>query len=75
MEEKLDWTLCEIKRLFSDAIEGMIMGKRGRYRRRLQLMDDLKVRGSYVEAKKLAEDRIMWRVSIRRPAQRQCADD
>ena len=42
-------------------IEGKIEGKRGRGRKRIQMLNDLKERGNYVELKNRAQDRLKWR--------------
>ena len=46
-------------------IEGKIEGKRGRGRKRIQMLNDLKKRGNYVELKNRAQDRIKWRTSYK----------
>ena len=43
--------------LLMDALEGMMSGKRGRGRRRYQMVDNIRVEKSYVRMKRLAADR------------------
>ena len=49
--------------LLREIMEGKIEGKRGRGRKRIQVLDDLKKRGSYVELKSRAQNRGAWRKS------------
>jgi len=48
-----------------DVLEGRMLGKRTRARRRIQLIDDLLEEKNYTDLKKAAEDRSVWR-TIRR---------
>ncbi|KAJ4428641.1 hypothetical protein ANN_24686 [Periplaneta americana] len=47
--------------LLKDALEGMVNGRRVRGRRRYQVIDDIKMYGSYEETKRKAENRKYWR--------------
>jgi len=47
--------------LLCDILEGRMLGKRTRGRRRIQLIDDLLVKKNYTYLKKAAEDRSIWR--------------
>src|SRR5215475_5208233 len=46
-------------------IEGKIEGKRGRGRKRIQMINDLKERGNYVELKNRVQNRRKWRTSYK----------
>ncbi|KAJ4447161.1 hypothetical protein ANN_09162 [Periplaneta americana] len=48
--------------LLKDALEVMVNGKRVRGRKRYQIIDDIKIYGSYVETKRKAENRRDWRM-------------
>jgi len=47
--------------LLHDVLEGRMLGKRTRGRRRIQLIDDLLKEKYYRDLKKGAEDRSIWR--------------
>ena len=47
--------------LLTTAMEGIIEGEKGRVRRRMKLIDSIKIRGYYKETKRLACDRTAWR--------------
>jgi len=51
--------------LLHDVLEGRMLGKRTRGRRRAQLIEDLLEKKNYTDLKKAAEDRSVWR-TIRR---------
>ena len=51
--------------LLRDVLEGRMLGKRTRGRRRIQLIDDLLEKKNYTDLKKTAEDSSVWR-TIRR---------
>jgi len=51
--------------LLCDVLEGRMLGKRTRGRRRIQLIDELLENKNYTDLKKAAEDRSVWR-TIRR---------
>ena len=51
--------------LWHDGLEGRVLGKRTRDRRRAQLTDDLLEKKNYTDLKKAAEDRSVWR-TVRR---------
>ncbi|KAJ4444108.1 hypothetical protein ANN_05897 [Periplaneta americana] len=46
--------------LLKDPVEGMVNGRRVRGRRRYQMIDDIKIYGSYKETKRKAENRKDW---------------
>jgi len=48
-------------RLLHDVLEGRMLGKSVRGRRRIQLIDDLLEKKNYNDLKKVAEDRSVWR--------------
>ncbi|KAJ4433233.1 hypothetical protein ANN_15491 [Periplaneta americana] len=48
--------------LLKDALEGMMNGRRVRGRRRHQMIDDIKIYGSYAETRRKAENRKDWRM-------------
>ena len=48
--------------LLRDALEGMVEGRKVRGRKRYQLMDDIKLTGSYAITKRKAENRESWRL-------------
>ncbi|KAJ4447863.1 hypothetical protein ANN_09872 [Periplaneta americana] len=48
--------------LLKDALEEMTNGRRVRGRRRYQVIDDIKIYGSYAETKRKAEDKKDWRI-------------
>mgnify|MGYP006908191459 FL=1 len=48
--------------LLKDALEGMVNGRRVRGRRRYQMIDDIKIYGSYEETKRKTENRKYWRM-------------
>ena len=50
--------------LLLTALEGLVEGKRGRGRRRYQMVDNIKVEGSYWKMKRLAECRKEWRTTM-----------
>ncbi|KAJ4439409.1 hypothetical protein ANN_07533 [Periplaneta americana] len=47
--------------LLKDALQGMVNGRRVRGRRRYQMIDDIKIYGSYAEIKRKAENGKDWR--------------
>ncbi|KAJ4441154.1 hypothetical protein ANN_11005 [Periplaneta americana] len=49
------------KCLLKDALEGMVNGRRIRGRRIYQMIDDVKIYGSYEETKRKAENRKDWK--------------
>jgi len=51
--------------LLCDVLEGRVLGKRTRGRRKIQLINDLLEKKNYTDLKKAAEDRSVWR-AIRR---------
>jgi len=51
--------------LLRDVLEGRMLGKRTKDRRRIQLIDDLLEKKNYTDLKKAVEDRSVWR-TIRR---------
>jgi len=51
--------------LLGDVLEGRMLGKRTRGRRRIRLIDDLLDKKNYTDLKKTAEDRSVWR-TVRR---------
>ena len=50
--------------LFRDVIEGRMEGKRGRGRKRIMWLDDIKNRRNYGTMKRDAEDREKWKSSV-----------
>ncbi|KAJ4444857.1 hypothetical protein ANN_06654 [Periplaneta americana] len=62
-KKKRNWLGHWLRRncLLKDTLEGMVNGRRVRDRRRYQIMDDIKIYGSYEEAKKKAENMKDWR--------------
>ncbi|KAJ4432710.1 hypothetical protein ANN_21347 [Periplaneta americana] len=62
-KRKRNWLGHWLRRncLLKDALEGMENGRRVRGRRRYQIIDDIKIFGSYVETKRKAENRKDWR--------------
>ncbi|KAJ4438698.1 hypothetical protein ANN_14645 [Periplaneta americana] len=46
--------------LVKDALEGMVNGRRVRGRRRYQIIDEIKISGSYAETKRKTENRKDW---------------
>ena len=56
----MDRAYPEGEGLLKEVIEGKMEGKRPRGRRRIGLLDESK-KGSYVDMKRRAEDRQMWR--------------
>jgi len=59
------WVVCVNDGLLCDLLEGRMLGKRTRGRRRIQLIEDLLEKKNYTDLKKAAEDRSVWR-TIRR---------
>ena len=47
--------------LMKEVMEGRLVGKRGRGRRRIGMLDSLQEDGTYVTMKRKASDRTMWR--------------
>ena len=47
--------------LLKEVIEGRLMGKRGRGKRRIGMLDSLQEGGTYLTMKRKASDRTMWR--------------
>ncbi|KAJ4443343.1 hypothetical protein ANN_05011 [Periplaneta americana] len=62
-EEKKELVGSWLRRncLLKDALKGMVNRRRVRCRRRYQMIDDIKIYGSYEETKKKAENRKDWR--------------
>ncbi|KAJ4431738.1 hypothetical protein ANN_20341 [Periplaneta americana] len=63
-KRKTNWLGHWLRRncLLKDALEGMVNGRRVRGRRRYQMIDDIKIYGSYEETKRKAENRKDWRM-------------
>ncbi|KAJ4438519.1 hypothetical protein ANN_14464 [Periplaneta americana] len=63
-KRKRNWLGHWLRRNYplKDALEGMVNGRRVRGRRRYQMIDNIKVNGSYTEAKRKAENRKDWRM-------------
>ncbi|KAJ4436831.1 hypothetical protein ANN_16963 [Periplaneta americana] len=63
-KRKRNWLVHWMRRncLLKDAVEGMVNGRRVRGRRRYQMIDDIKIYGSYEETKRKAENRNDWRM-------------
>ena len=63
-KRKRNWLGHWLRRncLLKDALEGMVNGRRVRGRRRYQMIDDIKIYGSYAETKRKAENRKDWRL-------------
>ncbi|KAJ4446968.1 hypothetical protein ANN_13670 [Periplaneta americana] len=61
-EKELAESLVEKKLPTEDALEGMVNGRRVRGRRRYQMIDDIKIYGSYAETKRKAENWKDWRM-------------
>ena len=63
-KRKRNWLGHWLRRncLMKDALEGMVNGKKVRGRRRYQMIDNIKIYGSYVETKRKAENRKDWRM-------------
>jgi hypothetical protein len=59
---------CLLKHVIKGRIEGRleVIGRRGRRRRRKQLLDDLKKRRGYRKLKEKAVDCTLWRTCFRR---------
>ena len=47
--------------LLKEVMEGRLMGRRGRGRRRIGMLDSLQEDGTYVTMKRKASDRSVWR--------------
>ena len=63
-KRKRNW-LCHWLRRNSplkDALEGMVMGKKVRGRRRYQMIDNIMINGLYEDTKRKAEKRVEWRM-------------
>ncbi|KAJ4444315.1 hypothetical protein ANN_06107 [Periplaneta americana] len=62
-KKKRNWLGHWLRRncLVKNALEGMVKGRRVRSRRRYQMIDDIKIYGSYEETKRKAENRKDWR--------------
>ncbi|KAJ4445314.1 hypothetical protein ANN_07119 [Periplaneta americana] len=62
-KRKRNWLGHWLRRncLLKDALEGMVNGRRVRGRRRYQMIDDIKIYGSYEETKRKADNRKDWR--------------
>ncbi|KAJ4430925.1 hypothetical protein ANN_19518 [Periplaneta americana] len=63
-KRKRNWLGHSLRRnsLLKDALEGMVNGRRVRGRRRYQMVDDIKICGSYAETKSKADNRKDWRI-------------
>ncbi|KAJ4443847.1 hypothetical protein ANN_05634 [Periplaneta americana] len=63
-KRKRNWLGHWLRRncLLKDALEGMVNGRRVRGRRRYQMIDDIKIYGSYEETKRKVENRKDWRM-------------
>ncbi|KAJ4443459.1 hypothetical protein ANN_05128 [Periplaneta americana] len=63
-KRKRNWLGHWLRRncFLNDALEGMVNGRRLRGRRRYQIIDDIKIYGSYEETKRKAENRKDWRM-------------
>jgi len=64
MKRKRNWLGHWMRRncLMKDALEGMIHGRKIHGRRRYQLIDNIRVNGSYADTKRMAENRLEWRM-------------
>ncbi|KAJ4427854.1 hypothetical protein ANN_25633 [Periplaneta americana] len=60
--KRIGLSLVEKNCLLKDALEGMVNGRRVRGRRRYQMIDEIKIYGSYEETKRKAESRKDWRM-------------
>ncbi|KAJ4431660.1 hypothetical protein ANN_20259 [Periplaneta americana] len=60
-EKELVGSLVEKKLPMKDALEGMVNGRRVRGRRKYQLIDNIKIYGSYEKTKRNAENSKEWR--------------
>ncbi|KAJ4440155.1 hypothetical protein ANN_08293 [Periplaneta americana] len=65
-KRKRNWLGHWLRRncLLKDALEGMVNGRRVRGRRTFQMIDDIKIYGSYEETKRNAENRKDWRLGL-----------
>lgn len=67
---KMNWLGHVMRRecLLRTVVEGMVEGRRGRGRRRYQLIDNIKVGNMYETTKRTAQRRDEWREAMREPA-------
>lgn len=54
--------------LLVDALEGMVSGRRGRERRRVQMISELSREPYHIVMKRLAQNKIKWKEAMRSPA-------
>ncbi|KAJ8867734.1 hypothetical protein PR048_031537 [Dryococelus australis] len=76
-KRKKNWMEHSFRReyLLTDAMEGIVCGKRLKGRRRYTFIDDIKGSGKYMDLKRLAEYRRAWRDTTRKPASGQNTND
>ena len=63
-KRKRNWLGHWLRRncLLKDALEGMVNGRKVRGRRRYQMIDNIKIDGSYAQTKRKAQNRKDWRM-------------
>jgi len=71
-ETSLDRTFLLCDEILCNLMEGRIIGKPTRGRRRLQMLDSLYENNGYEVPKRTAEDRSAWRESIRKKLTKTC---